>query len=157
MEGHENTQKQALAGQINQLITQMWVATERDAPRYAQFELTGQQHVILYQIVKHPQVTPKQLAEQLGVSKGAISQHLTRLEQEGYFVREKSPQDKRVAVFRLRPLGMQYQEVLRQYEQYFSDAYVRTLSLDELKEITEALNKLCRVVMTLGKPPTSPD
>ncbi|GAA5511944.1 hypothetical protein Dcar01_00658 [Deinococcus carri] len=144
MQAPDTAQAQVLAGRINQLIIDLWVATERDAPRYDydQFALTGQQHVVLGQIVRNPRITPKELADSLGVSKGAISQHLTRLEQEDYFIREKSPHDKRVSLFQLRPRGLEYQRVLRQYEQYLADAYLKQLSLADLQEIVGSLEKL---------------
>ncbi len=58
-------------------------------PRYDEFELTGQQHAVLGLIVADPDVTPRVLAQLLGVTKGAVSQHLMYLEREGYLSRRR--------------------------------------------------------------------
>ncbi|MET9267662.1 MarR family transcriptional regulator [Amycolatopsis sp. NPDC004079] len=134
----------ALADRINQLIVDMWAAVERKGPRYDEFELTNQQHLILGLIIRDPDVTPKQLAEKVGVSKGAISQHLARLEQDGYLSREKSPADGRVQVFRLRDHGVAYQRAMEHYDRYLEDSYAANLTPAEMEQIAASLEKLKR-------------
>lgn len=128
--------------QINQLIVDLWLATEGQAPRPEEFELTGQQHAVLELIAADSSLTPRLLADALGVSKGAISQHLAALEKGDYITRTRSEQDGRVQVLRLGTRGEGYRESMSRYERYMADTAVAKLSASELAEIVGALQKL---------------
>ncbi|MBO9625790.1 MAG: MarR family transcriptional regulator [Microbacterium sp.] len=138
------------AMQINQLIVDLWLATEGQAPRPEDFELTGQQHAVLEQIAADPSITPGLLADRLGVSKGAISQHLTALESSGHITRTRSPQDGRVQVLQLGRRGEEYRESMNRYEQYMADTAIEKLSAADLAEIVAALRKLKSAFATEG-------
>ncbi|MFJ7249410.1 MarR family winged helix-turn-helix transcriptional regulator [Kitasatospora sp. NPDC098652] len=135
----------ARSARLNQLFADLRLLSERHGPRYDEFGLTAQQHLVLGQIVADPNVTPKDLAERLGVSKGAVSQHLARLEKDGYLSRQRSPQDGRVHVFRLEARGTAYRQTVLRYERELHDAYVAKLSATDMAEIESALGKLRRV------------
>ncbi|WP_341998896.1 MarR family winged helix-turn-helix transcriptional regulator [Microbacterium sp. LWH7-1.2] len=130
------------AARINALVFELWLAVERDGPRYDEFELTGQQHAVLGRIVADPDITPRALAEALGVTKGAISQHLTLLKREGYLSRRRSDRDGRVHVLHLEERGRDYQAMLQRYQQYSIDKYITKLSATDVDEIVAALEKL---------------
>ena len=130
------------ASRINALVFELWLAVERDGPRYDEFDLTGQQHAVLGRIVADPDIAPRVLAESLGVTKGAISQHLTLLEREGYISRRRSEQDGRVHVLHLEERGLEYQAMLQRYEQYSIDKYMTKLTATDVDEIVRALEKL---------------
>ncbi|PNE40648.1 MULTISPECIES: MarR family winged helix-turn-helix transcriptional regulator [Streptomyces] len=141
----ETTGKRALAARINQLFVDLWAQSERRGPSYDDFGLTIQQHIVLGKIVADPNVTPKELADNLGVSKGAVSQHLARLEKDNYISRQRSPHDGRVHVFRLGERGTAYQQFLRRYDQELFETYAAKLSAADMQEIESALEKLKRV------------
>lgn len=130
------------AMRINQLIVDLWMATEGQAPRPEDFELTGQQHAVLELITADASITPRLLAESLGVSKGAISQHLAALEKGEYITRTRSENDGRVQVLRLGRRGEGYRESMRRYEKYMADTAAERLSAEDLAEIVAALTKL---------------
>ncbi|MFD9692226.1 MarR family winged helix-turn-helix transcriptional regulator [Kitasatospora sp. NPDC059146] len=130
---------------IDRLFADLWLLSERHAPRYGDFGLTAQQHLVLGRIVADPGITPKDLAERLGVSRGAVSQHLARLEEDGYLSRQRSPQDGRVHVLRLEARGAAYRQAVLRYERELHDAYVAKLSAADMAEIESALGKLRRV------------
>lgn len=132
------------AAQINQLILDLWIATERDGPSYDEFELTSQQHAVLSLIVSQPGMSPRALADALGVTKGAISQHLSVLERDGYISRRRSDRDGRVQVLQLERRGRDYRDSLQQFEQYAIDRYLAKLSASDIAEIIAALRKLKR-------------
>ncbi|MGJ0203667.1 MarR family transcriptional regulator [Leucobacter sp. gxy201] len=118
------------------------MATEGQAPRPEDFELTGQQHAVLELIAADSSLTPRLLAEALGVSKGAISQHLTALENGAYITRTRSAVDGRVQVLQLGVRGEEYRESMNRYEQYIADTAAEKLSARDLAEIVAALEKL---------------
>ncbi|WP_020495342.1 MarR family winged helix-turn-helix transcriptional regulator [Sciscionella marina] len=145
MAAEEKTDRRALAARINQLFVDLWVESERRGPRYDDFGLTVQQQLVLGKIVDDPNITSKELAEGLGVSQGAISQHLARLEKDEYISRQRSPHDGRVHVFRLEKRGTAFRRVLRRYDQKLFEAYAAKLSVSDMAEIESALEKLKRV------------
>lgn len=130
------------AAQINDLILQLWIATERDGPRYDDFKLTGQQHAVMSLIASQPGTTPRAIAQALGVTRGAISQHLGALERAGYISRRRTGEDRRLQVLHLDRLGQEYSETLRLFEQYTIDRYLARLSDGDIAEIIAALKKL---------------
>ena len=130
------------AAQINELILDLWIATERDGPRYDEFDLTGKQHAVLSLIATQPELSPHALAAALGVTKGAISQHLHTLELEGYISRRRSDRDRRVQVLQLEQRGRAYHETMQRFEQYTVDRYLNRLSGADIAEIIAALQKL---------------
>ncbi|WP_141212379.1 MarR family winged helix-turn-helix transcriptional regulator [Enemella evansiae] len=136
------TEARAAAARINQLILELWVETEGQGPQYADFELTGQQHAVLERIANDPEITSARLAADLGVTKGAISQHLGVLEKGGYLTRRRSERDGRVQVLELQPRGVAYRDALRRYEEFTVDRYLAKLSADDIAEIVAALTKL---------------
>ncbi len=132
----------ASAAQINQLITDLWMAIERDAPRYQDFQLTGQQHAVLTLIAAGEDVTPRDLAEDLGVTKGAISQHLAGLEQAGYITRRRSDHDRRRQSLHLAARGEQYRATIAEFEAYLVSTYVARLSPADIAATVAALTTL---------------
>lgn len=130
------------AAEINELILELWIATERDGPRYDEFQLTSQQHAVLSLIVSRPGQSPHDLATALAVTKGAISQHLGVLEREGYISRQRSDRDGRVQVLKLERRGREYRDSMQRFEQYTIDRYLARLSPDDIAEIVIALRKL---------------
>ncbi|OYO03369.1 hypothetical protein CGZ94_02955 [Enemella evansiae] len=138
------TEARAAAARINQLILELWIETEGQGPQYqhSDFELTGQQHAVLERIANDPEITSARLAADLGVTKGAISQHLGVLEKGGYLTRRRSERDGRVQVLELQPRGVAYRDALRRYEEFTVDRYLAKLSADDIAEIVAALTKL---------------
>lgn len=130
------------AMQINQLIIDLWMATEGQAPKPEDFELTGQQHAVLDLIAADPAATPRSLSEKLGISKGAVSQHLASLEKGAYISRTRSVHDGRVQVLALARLGKKYRDSMRRYEQFIAHTAVEKLSAEDLADIVAALKKL---------------
>lgn len=140
---NEPQKTSASAARINALVLELWLAVERDGPRYdARIDLTSQQYAVLSRIVADPNITPRGLAESLQVTKGAVSQHLTYLEKEGYLSRHRSDQDGRVQILKLEKRGQEYKAMLERYEQYTVDTYLKKLSPTDIQEVVAALEKL---------------
>ena len=85
------------------------------------------------------------MAEQLGVTKGAVSQTLTRLEKKGVLVKTKDSQNKNELTLTFTPLGA---KAFKHYKagtaRFFEvhDAYLSTLSADEREVIHQFLKQM---------------
>lgn len=134
----------AAAQRINDRLAQLWEAAERTGPRYQDFGLTSQQHVILSRLLAAPESTAGALTADLGVTKGAMSQHLTALERDGFIVREPSPHDRRVQLLRLGARGEAYRADWERYDAALTERYTAHLSGADMEEIEAALAKLAR-------------
>ncbi len=132
----------ALAAGINDLILELWIATDRGGPHYEEFELTNQQHTILTIIILHPGTTPRALSQALGITKGAVSQHLLKLEDAGYIVRSRSLKDRRVQLLGLGQRGLAYRAAVSEFESFSAERYRTRLSGSDIVEIVTALKKL---------------
>lgn len=130
------------AQRVSQLIEDIWLGFEKYGPDYSRFPLTNQQHALMAYIVREPSITPKQLASRLGVSKSAVSQQLSKLVEEGYVLLQKSKIDKRVALLQLTTRGIEYQQLVEDYEQWINEVYYAKLSQEELVDIEISLRKL---------------
>lgn len=138
----QNDNAHELATEINDLVTQLWIAAEREGPRYDELDLTNQQHAILGLIVSRPGITASGLADTLGVTRGAVSQHLAALERERYIRRRRSELDGRSQLIELDRRGLAYQERLQTFEQFAVSRYVSHLPEEDLSHIVSALQKL---------------
>ncbi|MCM1011947.1 MULTISPECIES: MarR family transcriptional regulator [unclassified Brevibacterium] len=138
----DEAEARAAAARINTLLIELWRVSEGEGPQYDDFELSAQQHAVLERIANNPEITSGELAADLGVTKGAISQHLGVLEAGGYIARRRSERDGRVQVLELQNRGRKYRDALVSYEDFLVDRYLERLSADDLTEIAAALSKL---------------
>ncbi|GAA1642966.1 MULTISPECIES: MarR family winged helix-turn-helix transcriptional regulator [Brevibacterium] len=138
----DEAEARAAAARINTLLVELWRVSEGEGPQYDDFELTAQQHTVLERIANNPEITSGELAADLGVTKGAISQHLGVLEAGGYIARRRSERDGRVQVLELQDRGRKYRDALVSYEDFLVDRYLERLSAEDLTEIAAALSKL---------------
>ena len=72
-----------------------------------QFDLNATDHKCLDLARHEPAVTAGRLAELTGLTTGAITAALDRLERAGFIQRERDPADRRRVIVRARPEGLQ--------------------------------------------------
>lgn len=131
-----------VAEQVNQLIEDIWIGLEKSGQQFTHFPLTNQQHMLLTLIIRHPDITPKELAVQMDVSKSTVSQQITKLIHGNYLIRAKGKEDKRSLTLRLAVKGIIYKQTLAAYYQQLSTIYTSNLTSQELADIVSSLQKL---------------
>jgi DNA-binding MarR family transcriptional regulator len=102
-------------------------------------------HLIL--IVNENPTNATQMAERLGITKGAVSQTITRLERKGILRKEKDPQNKNKLTLHFTPLG---KKIFTKYQRLTSEAfrkYAHTLT----QYSDEELDTIDRFLTHLGK------
>ncbi|MWV42710.1 MarR family transcriptional regulator [Paenibacillus sp. HJL G12] len=131
-----------LAEQINQTIEDIWIILEKKERAYTNFKLNNQQYVLLTLVIRHPFSSPTELAEQMEITKSAVSQQLAKLEKEGYIIRKQHVEDKRAYSIELGEKGLLYKHEMNAFNQQVSEKYHANLSPEELTNMLSALQKL---------------
>lgn len=96
-----------------------------------------------------------EIGEHLGVTSAAASQMLDRLVQHGFILREEDPDDRRVRRIELTAEGQQVLEHGIRARQGWVDELASTLSADERRTITSALEILITKANQLHYEPVS--
>ncbi|WP_454916197.1 MarR family winged helix-turn-helix transcriptional regulator [Xanthobacter sediminis] len=97
-------------------------------------------------------VTPKRLSEHLGLTSGAATAAIDRLERAGYVVREADPADRRGVI--VTPVAGRFDVVVERralFRQYFSD-HLDQFDLHELQTIERFLSGIGHKIELEGSP-----
>ena len=87
-------------------------------------------------------VNQKQLAERAGINASSTSEVVSRLEDDGYLVRQIDPSDKRATILKLTEMGqVRAQEVREEREGFLDQLFIR-LSEEEKQTLSDILDKL---------------
>ena len=87
-------------------------------------------------------VNQKQLAEKAGINASSTSEVVSRLEDDGYLVRQIDPNDKRATILKLTEMGQVRAEEVRQEREGFLDELFAKLSEEEKQTLSDILDKL---------------
>ncbi|MFC1823945.1 MarR family winged helix-turn-helix transcriptional regulator [Thermodesulfobacteriota bacterium] len=134
-----------LADQILRLSNKLIFLEKKSILKRGDVKLYPSEIHLINVIEEAQDINASKMAIRLGVTKGAVSQTLARLEKKGVLYKVKDPQNKNELTVHFTPLG---KEILRhhrkaraslekQYAKYFSD-----ISQEEKKVITTFLSKL---------------
>lgn len=78
-----------LAGQIRRVINRLIFLEKRSVLRHGGLRLHPSEIHLMQVIAEHPDLNAGQMAQRLGVSNGAVSQTLARLERKGVITKDK--------------------------------------------------------------------
>lgn len=101
---------------------------------------------LIEQIGLEGKVTSKELSQQLNITKGGISQLLSKLSKQAWIEREANPEDKRASYLSLTALG---EQVFREHQlihQQFNEALSQNLSELEIDAFNKGLGILNQVL-----------
>ena len=106
---------------------------------FAKYDLSLIQIMCIFKVYQNEGVNQKDLANDLSLTKGAITKTVAKLESNGYIAREKFPEDKRHYLLRLTEKGEELIPVMID----INEKWERELGLDEIdSEFLETLKKL---------------
>ncbi len=138
----QDADAEQIAQKVKGLVKDVWLAIEKAGVDYSDPDLTGQQHIVMNTIIEQPGISATALAETLGVTKGAVSQHLSVLEQRHYVRRRQSSEDGRKQVLELGEKGRVYRDGQARFEKLVTDELLLGMSVHELGEAAASLGKL---------------
>jgi DNA-binding MarR family transcriptional regulator len=130
---------------INQMFEQfkMIVLKEAaEAKQLEQFQLTPQQELMMFYIVRNEPVTASHIATFLDISMSAVSHVLPKLEEQHLIVRHTNPENRRESFIRLGERGREYAALLHRIDEMMVRKYYSNVSLEELEQVLGVLTKL---------------
>ena len=89
-----------------------------------------------------------ELGRQILMSKGNITIIVDHLERDGYVLRQRDSEDRRVVWVRLTPEGRQlFAEIVAAYEEEFVELMRSCLSEEELRQLSQLLKRLIEGIL----------
>lgn len=135
-----------IVNDINNISEKLYVISEKEERNFHIHNLNNQQQVILNLIINHPDFLPSDIAKTMNISKSAISQQLYKLEESGYIEKYKLESDKRLVRISLKEKGIEYKQQSEKYYEELLNKYKSQLSLKEVTDIRDSLEKLLQVI-----------
>jgi DNA-binding MarR family transcriptional regulator len=112
-----------------------------------EFHLTKRQVAILFLILKKPETTISEIAQYFEISKSAVSQSMTKLEEEDIIIREINHDNRREMNLVLGQNGQRIQHELFKLEQKMMTIYLTKLPIEDLHHVRDTLKKLDEIIM----------
>lgn len=136
-----------VAEQINQTIEDIWIVLEKMERDYTKFNLNNQQAVLLALVIRHPSISPSEIAEKMTITKSAVSQQIAKLEKDGYIIKKQHAKDKRGFSIELGEKGVLYKQESEAFNQVITEKYQAQLSDEDLANVLEALEMLKKALL----------
>ena len=136
-----------VAEQINQTIEDICIVLEKMERDYTKFNLNNQQAVLLALVIRHPSISPSEIAEKMTITKSAVSQQIAKLEKDGYIIKKQHAKDKRGFSIELGEKGLLYKQESEAFNQVITEKYQAQLSDEDLANVLEALEKLKKALL----------
>ena len=112
------------------------------ARKLSQADVTTAEWVILREMYDAPEHIPSELAERIGLTRGAVSRLLERLLQKGLATRREHAQDRRYQTVSLTSPGRKLVPVLARLADRNEQEFFAPLSVREHQVLTKILQKL---------------
>ena len=117
-----------LAAQVFRLTNKIIFLEKKSLLRREGVTLFPSEIHLLDVIDRRPDINASEMAAKLGVTKGAISQTLTRLEKKGILVKTKDPQNKNELTVHFTSLGNEINEEQRKMRSQREIRFVESLA-----------------------------
>lgn len=138
--------KRTYIEQINILENQLAVQLASKYEKQLDNELTAKQ-VLLLELVRAGTASVKSLAEYMEVTPSAVSQLVTKLEEKKYIHRHINPENRREIILVIAQKGEAYFQKAQKLEQELNRQVYGKLSLEDLQQLKEILEKLYQIVL----------
>lgn len=142
-----------LIDKINQKFEQFKLIVLKETKEVEElenFHLTPQQEVIMFYIIRHEPVIANDIAHHFDISKSAVSQVISKLEEMKMIVRQENSINRRETLISLGDRGQEFQELLKKIDNILVEKYYSKVSLNELKNVLDTLDKIVRTNKNKG-------
>ena len=130
---------------INQTFEQfklLVLQETKEVEELENFHLTPQQEIIMFYIIRHEPVIANDIANNFDISKSAVSQVISKLEEMNLIYRQENAINRRETLIYLADRGKEFQQLLQKIDDMLVEKYYSKVSLTELKNVLDTLNKI---------------
>jgi len=131
--------------EINQKFEQFKLLIMQETEEVKEFEnfhLTPQQEITMFYIIRNEPVIANDIANQFDISKSAVSQVLSKLEEIKMIHRQVNSKNRRETLIYLGDRGQEFYKLLKKIDEFLVEKYYSKVSLTELKNVLDTLNKI---------------
>ncbi|SDW08100.1 transcriptional regulator, MarR family [Paenibacillus sp. PDC88] len=131
---------------MNQVLDEFNVLITKEVKDLDDYHLTSQQEVILIYISKHERITTSEISHAFDITKSAVSQVLTKLEQEEMILKRVNPDNRRESFIVLAERGESFIAKLADIDRVMIDKYYSKIDLPKLIQMTETMEEINRII-----------
>ncbi|KGP71256.1 MarR family winged helix-turn-helix transcriptional regulator [Pontibacillus yanchengensis] len=124
----------------------LWMNLAEEEDRFKEYGISPTLESLLMVIIRLEHPTTTQLAEEMDISKSAVSQMITKLEDGDFVQKVVDPEDKRVQHLELGPKGKYYAQDLKRYEDYVHSLFAKSLNETEVDQVSQSFEKILQVM-----------
>lgn len=106
------------------------------------FHLTPQQEIIMFYIIRNEPVIANDIANHFDISKSAVSQVVSKLEEMKMIFRQVNSINRRETLIYIGDKGQEFHQLLKKIDEMLVEKYYSKVSLTELKNVLDTLNKI---------------
>lgn len=131
--------------QINQKFEQfklLVLQESKEVEELENFHLTPQQEIIMFYIIRNEPVIANDIANHFGISKSAVSQVISKLKEMKMIYRQENSINRRETFIYLGDRGQEFHQLLNKIDAMLVEKYYSKVSLTELKNVLDTLNKI---------------
>lgn len=134
-----------LIDKINQRFEQfklLVIKETKEVEELENFHLTPQQEIIMFYIIRNEPVIANDIANHFDISKSAVSQVISKLEEMKMIVRQENSLNRRETFISLGNRGQEFHQFLKKIDDILVEKYYSKVSLIELKNVLDTLDKI---------------
>lgn len=128
------------------MLDEFNVLITKEVKELSDYNLTSQQEVILIYISKHEKITTSEISHAFDITKSAVSQVLTKLEQEKMILKLVNPDNRRESFIVLDERGKSFIAKLADIDQMMIDKYYSKIDLPKLIQMTETMEEINKLM-----------
>lgn len=103
--------------------------------------VTRVQWIAMYYLLKHGDLSQKELGEKMDIKESTVARLLDRMEEEGLIIRTQVKEDRRVKYIKLTPKGRERIEELLPEGQKMSELFSKGITEEEIQVFKKVLQK----------------
>jgi DNA-binding MarR family transcriptional regulator len=103
--------------------------------------VTRVQWIAMYYLLKHGDLSQKELGEKMDIKESTVARLLDRMEEEGLIIRTQVKEDRRVKYIKLTPKGKERIEELLPEGQKMSELFSMGITEEEIQVFKRVLDK----------------
>ncbi|MFF5994680.1 MarR family transcriptional regulator [Lysinibacillus sp. KU-BSD001] len=139
--------------EINQKFEQfklLVLKETKEVEELENFHLTPQQEIIMFYIIRNEPVIANDIANHFDISKSAVSQVISKLEEMNMIHRQENSINRRETFIYVGHRGQEFHQLLKKIDDILVEKYYSKVSLAALKNVLDTLNKIVGTTKNKG-------